>query len=305
MAHLVAVRVVTQLLPERADLEPVAVGRRPRQRRFRVYNVGIAKTGTQSVAGIFANYRSLHEYFFADTVEAIGRRARGQMSESEFREFIRWRDGVAHLDVDSSSYNSFYVDVLADEFTDAKFIFVIRDCWSWLDSMLNMVLGGGALMPDWLTEHCRTILGDAYSACLGQDDGELQWRMPRLVQDGLDYWSRANRCVLEALPLERSIVLRTSELSDSLPALAAFVGVEVSTLRNDLRHVHRGQRQYHALRRVDAEVLGSAYTDDVAGLMQRFFPEASATPTRTAHGGEWASLARPYVALAQKREVKK
>jgi hypothetical protein len=267
--------VVTLLAPETADLEPIVVGRRPRQRRFRIYNVGIAKTGTQSVAGIFANYRSLHEYLFADTVEAVERRANGQMSDAEFREFIRWRDGVARLDVDSSSYNAFYVDVLADEFADAKFIFVIRDCWSWLDSMLNMVLAGGLLMPDWMAEHCRTILGAAYAPSLGQDEAELQRRLPRLVRDGLEYWARANRFVLEALPLERSIVLRTSELSNSLPALADFVGVEVSTLRADLRHVHRGERHYHALQRVDDDTLRDAYTDDVARLMQQFFPEAT------------------------------
>jgi hypothetical protein len=104
------------------------------------------------------------------------------------------------------------------------------------------------------------------------------------VRDGLDYWSRANRCVLEALPPERSIVLRTSELSDRLPALAEFVGVETSTLRSDLRHVHRGQRQYHALQQVDAEVLRSAYTDDVAALMRRFFPQVTAARAIAAPG---------------------
>jgi len=47
------------------------------------------------------------------------------------------------------------VDVLAEEFPDAKFIFVIRDCWSWLDSLLNMVLTLGPGMSDWMVEHCR------------------------------------------------------------------------------------------------------------------------------------------------------
>jgi hypothetical protein len=258
-----------------ADAEPVTPGRRPRQRRFRVYNVGIAKTGTQSVAGIFANYRSLHEYLFADTVEAIGRRAAGDIPEAEFRKFIRWRDSVARLDVDSSSYNSFYIDVLTQEFADAKFIFVIRDCWSWLDSMLNMVLRGGSFMPDWMTEHCRTILGCEYAPDLGQDAVELTRRLPCLVIAGLEYWSHANWFVLDALPMGRSIVVRTSELSDSLPRLADFVRVAASTLRADLRHVHRGARRYHALQAVDRAVLRQGYSAECAELMQRFFPNAT------------------------------
>jgi hypothetical protein len=211
---------------------------RPRERTFRVYNVGIAKTGTQSVAGIFSNYRTLHEYLFPDTVEAIGRRASGEMSEAEFREFLHWRDGVARLDVDSSSYNSFYVDRLAEEFADARFIFVIRDCWSWLDSMLNMCLRFGPYMPAWMVEHCRTILGPSFS---GDAEAHLADRLPALVEAGLGYWARANQFVANALPMERSIVLRTAELSDSLPRLAAFVGLPVESLRADLSHVHRAE----------------------------------------------------------------
>jgi hypothetical protein len=246
----------------RLDLKPAA-------RRFRVYNVGIAKTGTQSVASIFANYRSLHEYLFADTVDAIGRRASGEMSDAQFRDFIQWRDGVARLDVDSSSFNSFYVDILAQQFADAKFVFFMRDCWSWLDSMLNMVVHFGPVMPEWMVEHCRTILGPACSSNLLP---ELAGRMPELVRDGLSYWSRANQFVLDCLPEQRSLVLHTSQLSSSLPCLAAFVGVPLDSLRDDLAHVHRAQHRYHLLDTVDPVVLAAGYTADCARLMERFYP---------------------------------
>jgi hypothetical protein len=244
---------------------------RPAHRRFRLYNVGIAKTGTQSVASIFANYRSLHEYFFADSVEAIGRRASGEMTEAQFREFTHWRDGVARLDVDSSSFNSFYVDVLAHEFAEAKFLFVMRDCWSWLDSMLNMVVHFGPIMPGWMIEHCRTILGPACSASITRSD------LPDMVRDGLGYWARANQFVLDYLPTGRSLILRTSELSSSLTCLAAFAGVAADTLRGDLAHVHRAQRRYHLLEEVDPAVLEAAYSADCARLMERFYPTLAAS----------------------------
>jgi Sulfotransferase domain len=254
------------------SLSDVALpGARPRHRRFRVYNVGIAKTGTQSVASIFANYRSLHELLFPDTVETIARRAKGTLDESAFREFVRWRDGLARLDVDSSSYNAHYVDVLADEFPDAKFIFVIRDCWSWLDSMLNMGLQFGKDMPDWMIEHCRTILGPEFAPRIGAD---LPRRMPSMAQAGLSYWSWLNEFVVKHLPTERSIVVRTAELSTSLNRLAAFVGVPEETLRHDLRHVHRGQVRYHSLQMVNPRVL-LEYAAGCRGLMQDFFPGVS------------------------------
>jgi len=248
-------------------------------RRFRVYNVGIAKTGTESISTIFSNYRSLHEYFFADTVEAIQARATGAMSDAQFREFIRWRDGVVRLEVDSSSYNSFYVDVLAQEFADAQFIFVIRDCWSWLDSMLNMALHFGSVMPRWMTDHCQTILGPAYAPDLEQDQTQVAQRLPELMVCGLDYWSRANQFVLDWLPPERSLTLRTCDLSASLACLAAFVGVPLRTLRADLAHVHRVQRRYHLLRTAQPAAIMAAWTDDCARLMQRFYPDLPLEPT--------------------------
>src|SRR5579871_183603 len=143
--------------------EPVEQGeempQRPAERRFRVYNVGIAKTGTRSVAGIFCRYRSLHELLFEDTVRAVADRERGAMSEPEFRRFIRWRDQLTQLDVDSSSYNCYYVDVLADEFPDAKFLFVTRDCLSWLDSFLNMVFRMDPDTPAWMVNYVRRFIG--------------------------------------------------------------------------------------------------------------------------------------------------
>ena len=246
-------------------------------RRFRVYNVGIAKTGTQSIATIFSNYRSLHEYFFAETLDAIHARASGDMSDAQFRDFIHWRDGVVRLEVDSSSYNSFYVDVLAQEFADAKFIFVIRDCWSWLDSMLNMALDLGPEMPGWMADHCRTILGPAYAPDL--DAREAARRVPEFMAYGFDYWTRANQFVLDWLPPERSLTLRTCELSNSLPRLAAFVGVPPHTLRSDLAHVHRARRQYHLLEEAEPAQVRAAWTDDCERLMQRFYPDVRMAPT--------------------------
>lgn len=249
-----------------------AVVGRPRERRFRAFNVGMAKTGTQSVAGIFSNYRSLHELLFADTVETVARRARGELVEDEFRAFIRWRDQLTRLDVDSSSYNCFYVDVLAEEFPDAKFIFVIRDCWSWLDSLLNMVLRLGPTMTDWMFEHCRTLLGPELLRDLATREDECRRRLPALVTHGLRYWSEANRFVLRALPMERSLIVRTNELSDSIPRLAALVGVPPETLRADHSHLHRASRKYHLLLDVDRGILEARHRESCANLMDTYFP---------------------------------
>jgi hypothetical protein len=248
---------------------------RPRFRRFRAYNVGLAKTGTASIAGIFANYRSLHEFLFVETVQAVTDRDREAMSEEDFRKFIHWRDGLARLDVDSSSFNCYYVDVLAREFSDAKFIFVIRDCLSWLDSMLNMVLYIGQEMPDWMLEYVRRFLGPGYQRDLADRPTDLRQLLPGMIDAGFCYWSTINRFVLHALPADRSLILRTRELSRSLPTLAAFVGVPPETLRSEFSFVHRAARKYHLLQTVDHHVLSDPFEHYCTDLMQAFFPDVT------------------------------
>ena len=39
--------------------------------KFKAFNVGILKTGTQSIAHIFGNYSSIHEFMFQETAEMV------------------------------------------------------------------------------------------------------------------------------------------------------------------------------------------------------------------------------------------
>jgi hypothetical protein len=96
-----------------------------------------------------------------------------------------------------------------------------------------------------------------------------------MVDAGLRYWSEANRVVLAALPMERSLILRTEELSTSIPRLAALVGVPPETLRTDLSHLHRARRKYHLLLTLDPSFLADRYRRYCADLMDEYFPAAT------------------------------
>lgn len=248
---------------------------RPEHRQFRVYNVGIAKTGTRSVAGIFCRYRSLHELLFEDTVQAVADHERGAMSEEEFRAFIRWRDELTRLDVDSSSYNCYYIDVLAQEFPDAKFLFVTRDCFSWLDSFLNMVMRGGPEMPEWMVRYIRRFIGPGFERELGKRPTELQQRLPEMIESAWRYWSTWNRFVLDQLPHERSLLIQTRRLSQSLPALASFVGVPEETLMPTMSYLHRAEEHLELVRSSDRALLSDLFEAHCVDVMQELFPDVT------------------------------
>src|SRR5689334_21825647 len=115
---------------------PLPDGARP-ARRFHAINVGLPKTGTTSMAGIFSAYRSGHEFMFREMMTALGHRALGTMTDEEIRNLVVERDRLGYLEFDSVSFAWSYVDILSREYPDARFFLTIRDCYSWLDSILN------------------------------------------------------------------------------------------------------------------------------------------------------------------------
>ena len=96
-----------------------------RGRRFQAYCVGLPKSGTSSIAGIFSGYVSCHEFMVRETVEHLIRFNRGELSDRQMRSFVRRRDTLGLLEMDSASFNGAYLDFLRDEFPSAKFIFTI------------------------------------------------------------------------------------------------------------------------------------------------------------------------------------
>src|SRR5579872_1480275 len=259
-----------------ADEEtPDSAVHRPATRSFRAYNVGLAKTGTRSMAGIFGRYRSLHELLFPETVQAVADRRSGALSEQQFRAFIRWRDGLTQLDMDSSSFNCYYVDVLAEEFPDARFVFVVRDCFSWLDSFMNMVLHIGGAMDSWMVSYIGWFLGPGYLPDLADHEEELGRRLPDMIDHGLRYWAEHNRFVLQHLPAGRSLILRTDDFSRSIPEVARLVGVPPETLTPNLSHLNQADGKYHCLQMVDRSVVRETYERYCVELMRELFPAAS------------------------------
>ncbi|HLJ68087.1 MAG TPA: sulfotransferase [Chloroflexota bacterium] len=263
--------------PGRAErAAPRAQWPRPRHRTFHAYNVSLAKCGTRSMAGIFANYRSLHEYLLPSTVRKVARWQRGEMSDSEFREFIRWRDAYNSLDIDSSSFNCYYVNVLVEEFPDARFVFVMRDCFSWLDSLLNMVFFGASLRPEYMLEdYMQKLLGPAFGVELAQDENEMQARLPAMVEHAMEYWATHNDFVLRHLPPDRSLVLKLDDLAGSRPALASLVGIPADTLVVGMDRLNPARDKLHLLDTVSPTVVLDAFHRHCRPLMTTHFPEAT------------------------------
>lgn len=205
-------------------------------RRFHAYNVGLPRTGTSSIATLFGQYRSVTEFKEQETVEHIVAWQGGGLSAEAFRDYVLRRDGEGQLEMDSASFNHFYLDILVDMFPQAKFVFTMRDCYSWINSFLSLLLRWrqrfltrGLEMPAWMTDYGRLLFGDFSWAGFASSEA-LRASVPDLVEPFIRCWSIYNLRVLERLPPERSLIIRTHDLSHRLDELATFIGVPRTSL---------------------------------------------------------------------------
>ncbi len=243
-------------------------------RRFHAYNIGIPKTGTTSIAALFGAYRSAHEFMFPETVEQIVAVNNGLISDEAFREYIIYRDRKGCLEMDSASFNHYYLDILVESFPNAKFIFTIRDCYSWLNSFLNMLLRWRAFdknPPKWHLEYSRFIFGELNFDIFSSRPNCIN-KLPELLDIFLRFWRDSNRYILERLPKERSLVVRVNQISESIDKIADFVGIPGNSLISEVRHANQASGTFNLLKSMNSDVLEERCAFYCSDLMSRIFP---------------------------------
>jgi hypothetical protein len=236
-----------------------------------IYCVGPAKAGTHSFAGLFQPfYRTGHEPEKEELIDKVLERARGEASRDEVAAFLHQRDRRLRLDVDSSVYNYFVMDVLAEEFPGARFVLLLRDCLSWADSCYNNFCAGVTPpqeMPFW--DHWF----EAERYRHAPQEAVLAERGTYPLRCLLDAWSKAIRTTLETLPEDRRLLIRTHELQSEVPRIAAFAGVGAASLDPRRAHLFKARRKFGLLARIDGRFLEEAAEECCGEWMRVYFPE--------------------------------
>ena len=239
-------------------------------RRFQAYVVGLAKTGTVSLNGIFGNYRSAHEFQQWDTHQAVIQYNHGCISRSEYRAFIQDRDAAGGLEMDAAHFNRHYMDILAEEYPEAAFICLIRDPFSWLNSEINHFTSPDqeAIQSQELPNGLPFDLPQG--ACEAKE--ELVRNFPRYIDWPLSYWACEYRAMLTRLPPGRSLVVRTHEIADNIERMARLVSVPVDTLLRERSHLNKATYQVRILERCDRSFLKAKFEQHCGELLAEYFP---------------------------------
>ena len=261
--------------------------------RFQAYVVGLPKTGSTSMATLFGNYRTGHEWQLIDLVDLAMARHRGEIDDEAFLKAAGRRLVPPSLEMDSATSHCLYADLLARTFPHAVFMHTVRDVRSWVSSLLDMLL---------CKRIGRKIAGLAYTRVeieyislrtegtydVDRDDREDD-RVA--LAPMMRYWASHIREMAAVLPPDRSLRLRTRDIASRLPQIAALAGVPASTLRADLSHSNRAPLRFDRFAAFDGDELRAAYDAHCAELMAELFPEEHAAFVSRRPDDEEGSLA--------------
>jgi len=188
----------------------------------RAYVVGPWKTGTATVASLFASRHAAHEpEVWTVYRELLALKAR-RISHAEVVRRLKVRDRMLGLRIESNAVLGLLTPYLIEAFPQARFVLTVRDPVSWLESWINQaVFGAGRGLEPW--ESFRRLFF-AHHPYESHDEG-LSEKGLFSLRGYMSYWSEHYQTVLQCLPKHQLFTVRLEDLDDALPALSDFLGL--------------------------------------------------------------------------------
>lgn len=248
--------------------------------RIRAFCVGQAKSGTASLCGMLStNHRAAHEPEREALLEMILRESRQDVTPPGFREFLLRRDARLDLEYDISWANQFVVGHLLTVFPAAKFIVLIRDCGSWLESLVGHLVSRD-VPPDVLAFLGWWFRPERYPH--SRHDRALEARGLFSIPAYLHGWNRHINLCNRVIPTHRRLILRTHELARSRQRLAAFLQIPEDSIDLGNAHLNRAGGSGPIESLIDRGYLKEMIQAVCGDNMSSYFPELEAED-RTRH----------------------
>jgi len=240
-------------------------------RAFQAYCIGTQKSGTHSIAGIFQPlYQAAHEPESDTLIQLL----LSNPPVNQINQQLIKRDQHFGLELESSNILSFFVDSLVSEFTKAKFILMIRDCYSWLDSCLNHQLNNTQRTEEMaIWWHYRDFCFKPKSFPHAAQEKILAQHNLYTLDGYLSYWQQINQTILATVPPEKLLIVRTHEIEASFEKIAQFLSISVKTLNSSHAHLYRASKKFNLLWQIDRDFLEEKVEFYCRPLMDQYFPE--------------------------------
>jgi len=189
-----------------------------------IFGVGLPKTGTTSIAYLLGPERhGYHEKNRARSINVIRLYCSGDINIGRLERWFVIRDIYLYPVFDIAHYYGAIADEMVGLFPNSKFLITLRDCYSWAQSFGNQVIkrwrwknGWSEDCEDYLVKWQKYQFGHPGAWSYPSPESELQEVGMPPLSVLYQYYRGRNRKLLDAIPPDRRIVLKTSELSQSI-----------------------------------------------------------------------------------------
>lgn len=253
--------------------------------RFHAYGVGLPKTGTTSLATMMTNYRTGHETWLDFLAAPAVARVRGEIDDDTFWQTVHKRFVPLRAEMDCVTCHHLYVDVLRETYPKAQFIVTYRDVRSWANSLLGMVVLRRRTPVDlrgdrsWYRSYGEWISEGMFSLDPA-DEGDDSAVLPALMRS----WASYMRSMPAVLPPERTMWIKTSEITARIPELADFLRIPADTIVRENAHSNGTPTSFDRFTIAERDVIDSVYAEHCADIMAEHFPEEHARFLDRPHG---------------------
>ncbi len=240
-------------------------------RRIDACCCGVSKTGTHSIAGLFDAFRSRHHADAELRLRLSFEALEGTLSLERATDVLETRDRRLWLEMDSSALLGILIEPYVAACPGKRVILTIRDVYSWCDSWFdhNINIPPDPSSPWTRLDRLRLRVDDFEPT--KYDEPLLELGFPPLPCF-FQLWARHNETVLAAVPSERLLVVRTSEILDRLGDIAAFTGVPTEALRRERGWLFASSTKHRVLARLDRQYVAETAARMCGPLMEQFFP---------------------------------
>ncbi|MCZ8529766.1 sulfotransferase [Alteromonas sp. PRIM-21] len=243
------------------------------KRNFQAFCLGTPKSGTHSIANILNNFRSYHEINDTFVIAMIYLRNSGLLSDQDIKKELKQRDKYNWLEMDSSHYYGQFAQLLVETFEEAKFVLTIRDCVSWIDSWFNHQLARDVQKKNSLYDLGRRNYYDRGFSYTKYDEPLEKLGLYPLAAY-FDFWSEHNNNVLNNVPSNRLLILKTKELANSNSKLCNFLNINESRIITEQSHSFKAKKKLNILKKLDKGFLLDVASQYCIELNDKMFPES-------------------------------
>lgn len=227
-----------------------------RPRKFKAYCVGTAKSGTHSVSDIFSqNYRSQHEPDGGNLIYLKNEMNNGRLDRKKIIQFLGQRDRRNNLHMESSDFAGYFYNEFCQLDPSSKFILPIRDCYSFLDSIINHQINHPVTAGN-IWKLGRDINYDINGHSPSEEENVLN-DYPGLytIRGYLTYWANRNTGVLNDIPSDRLLTLKTSLIREKLNEISIFLNIPKESLNLQKSHSFKAPKKYNLLSSINPDYI--------------------------------------------------